>query len=392
MSARLPSPGAGSRTPGAGSRTPGGTEELPSPALFSTLVGQTQAVASLRAAARRPVHAYLFVGLPGAGPRPAARAFAAALLCPAGGCGECDTCRSALAGTHPDLVEMERTGGALDVDDARKLVTLALRRPLEATRQVIVVPDVHLATRSVPALLKTVEEPPPSTVFVLLADDVPPELVTVASRCVEVPFPPVPAAAVASWLVSRGTAPEHACLVAEGAGGDIERARLLAEDPDVAARLARWREVPSRLDGTGAVAAALARELLDAADRALGPLRAAHAAELETLEADAKALGERGVPGRKAVEERQHREERRWRTEELRAGLGVLARAYRDRLADALERVPGAETARPRRPVEARGEAAAIGLVVDAAAALRRNAQEILLLEALFVRLGQLST
>lgn len=370
---------------------PSARDSAPSPILFSAVVGQVQAVASLRAAARHPVHAYLFVGRPGAGARRAVRAFAAALLCGGGGCGECDGCLRALAGSHPDLVEMERTGAALDIDDARKLVTLSLRRPLEALRQVIVVPDVHLSARAVPALLKTVEEPPPSTVFVLLADEVPPELATVASRCVEVPFPPVAAAEVESWLVARGTAPERARLVAEGSGGDIERARLLAEDPDFAARLSLWREVPARLDGTGAVAAELARELLEAADRALGPLRAAHAAELEALEADAKAVGERAVPGRKGVEERQHREERRWRTEELRAGLGVLARAYRDRLVDSLEVAPAAETSRSRHPDEARGEEAAIGLVVDAAAALRRNAHETLLLEALLVRLGQLS-
>ncbi|MGH8981336.1 MAG: hypothetical protein ACRDWE_10005 [Acidimicrobiales bacterium] len=201
---------------------------LPSPELFAAVVGQGAAIAALRAAARHPVHAYLFVGQHGAGARSASRAFASALLCPLGGCGACDACRRGLAGTHPDLVEVEPTGAALDVDDARRLVALSLRRPLEASRQVLVVPDVHLAVRSAPALLKTVEEPPPSTVFVLLADDVPPELVTVASRCVEVPFPPVPAATIAAWLEARGTAPERASLVAQGAGGDVERARLLA--------------------------------------------------------------------------------------------------------------------------------------------------------------------
>ncbi|MGH8981335.1 MAG: hypothetical protein ACRDWE_10000 [Acidimicrobiales bacterium] len=150
--------------------------------------------------------------------------------------------------------------------------------------------------------------------------------------------------------------------------------------------------MPSRLDGTGAVAAALARELLEAADGALGPLHGAHAAELAALEDDAKAMGERGVPGRKGVEERHQREERRWRTEELRTGLGVLARAYRDRLVDSLaagipgEGAPGVL----RRPEEAREAEAAVSLVVGAAAALRRNAQETLLLDALLVRLGRL--
>jgi DNA polymerase-3 subunit delta' len=366
-------------------------DERPVAALFEGVVGQERAVAALRAAARNPVHAYLFVGQPGSGSRAAARGFAAALLCPNGGDGTCDTCRRALAGTHPDLVTVERTGPAVDVEEARRLGTLALRRPLEAARQVLVVGDVHLAERSAPALLKTLEEPPATTVFVLLADDVPPELVTIASRCVEISFPPVRTEAVAAWLISRGVEPTRAQLVAEGAGGDIERARLLAEDPGFADRLGMWRSVPSRLDGHGAAAGALVRELLAATDRALAPLRAEHEDEVAALEADAKAMGERGLPGRKDVLDRQHREERRWRTEELRTGLGVLARAYRDRLADSVAPSGAtARSARPFRPDEAKGDEAAVALVTDAALALRRNAQETLLLEALFVRLGRL--
>lgn len=359
--------------------------------LFDIVVGQPRAVEALRAAARNPLHAYLFVGQPGAGPRAASRAFAAALLCPHRGCGECRTCERALAGTHPDLVVAERTGAALDVEDARRLVALALRRPFEAARQVLVVPDVHLAERSAPALLKTVEEPPPSTVFVLLADSTPPWLTTVASRCAEVPFPPVTPGLLAGWLVSRGADPDRARSIAEGSAGDLDRARLLAEDPSYAERLALWRSVPARLDGHGAAAGALARELLAATEAALTPLRAEHAAALATLEEDARAMGERGVPGRKDVVERQHREERRWRTEELRTGLGVLARAYRDRLVDALgSSGPAGRLDGASRPDDARGYARAVALVGEAAAGLDRNAQETLLLEALFVRLGRL--
>lgn len=365
---------------------------LPAASLFDGVVGQQRAVASLRAAARNPVHAYLFVGHPGSGSGAAARGFAAALLCPNGGCGFCDSCRRALAGAHADLVTVERTGASVDVDDARRLGTLALRRPLEASRQVLVVGDVHLAERAAPALLKTLEEPPPTTVFILLADDVPPDLTTVASRCVEIPFPPVGTVAIASWLVARGAEPARAQLVADGAGGNVERARLLAEDPGFADRLALWRSIPSRLDGHGAVAGALAREVLSATDRALAPLRTEHEAEIAALDADAKAMGERGLPGRKDLLDRQHREERRWRTEELRTGLGVLARTYRDRLADSVPPSSAAQAGdvRPLRPGEAKGDEAAVALVTDAAVALRRNAQETLLLEALFVRLGGL--
>lgn len=374
------------------SRLAGVDEELPAAALFSDVVGQDRAVAALRAAARHPVHAYLFVGQPGSGPRTAARGFAAAVLCPNGGCGKCDTCQRVLRGTHPDLVTIERTGPSIDVDDARRLGTLALRRPFEASRQVLIVADIHLAERAAPALLKTLEEPPATTVFVLLADDVPPDLATVASRSVEIPFPPVSTETIASWLVERGADPTRARLVADGAGGNVERARLLAEDPGYADRLALWRSIPSRLDGHGAVAGALARDALAATDRALAPLRAEHEEELAALEADAKAMGERGLPGRKDVLDRQHREERRWRTEELRIGLGVLARTYRDRLADSVAPSPATAVgnARPFRPDEAKGDEAAVALVTDATIALRRNAQETLLLEALFVRLGRL--
>ncbi len=356
-------------------------DERPVAALFEGVVGQAPAVATLRRSARRPVHAYLFLGASGSGVRPAASAFAAALLCPSGGCGACNTCRRALAGTHPDLVVVERSGAALAVDDARRISLLAQRRPYEAERQVLVVADVHLAIRSAPALLKTVEEPPPATVFVLLCDTVPPELVTIASRCVEVRFPPVPPGVLAQWLVSRGVEPGRARVVADGAGGEVDRARLLAEDDGYVERHELWRSVPGRLNGDGAVAAELARELLAAAEQAVAPLREQHAEELRELEAEAESLAERSVPRRREIVERHHREERRWRTDEIRAGFGVLARAYRDRLAGALSAGtnPGGEVERCARATEA---------ITAAALSLERNPNESLMVESLLLRLG----
>lgn len=76
-------------------------QTLPAASLFAGVVGQADAVAQLRAAARHPVHAYLLVGLPGLGQRALVRGFAGALLCPLGGCGECDVCRRALTRSIP---------------------------------------------------------------------------------------------------------------------------------------------------------------------------------------------------------------------------------------------------------------------------------------------------
>ena len=126
-------------------------------------------------------------------------------------------------------------------------MALAQRRPLHAARQVIVVLDVHLAALRAPALLKTLEEPPGDTVFVLLADDITPDLVTIASRCVEVAFPPVPRAELVQWLTESGVPPEMAAVVADSAGGNPERARVMVDDPDVAARVALWTSVPDEL-------------------------------------------------------------------------------------------------------------------------------------------------
>lgn len=401
-------------------RLSGDPAARPVASLFDGVVGQPAAVAAMRSAARRPVHAYLFVGPAGAGARASVRPFAAALLCPDGGCGVCRDCRLAIGGSHPDLVMIERTGATVAVEDARRLAELAQRKPFEADRQVLVMEDVHLAIRSAPALLKTVEEPPVATVFVLLAEEVPYELATVASRCVKIPFPPLPSADVVRWLIEDGIEPRHAEELAEAAGGDLERARLLAEDAEHAARLDLWRSVVSLLDGHGATAGALARQLLEAVDAGLGPIRQHHAREIEELAARAEALGERGVPGRKELIERQRRQERRWRTDEIRAGLGALSRAYRNRLVATL---PGADaphaaagsggssSVAPRsggsgsggsssggsssggsgRELEASAAASAIDMVNEAATALRRNPDELLLLESLLVRLGQIS-
>ena len=367
-------------------RTDHAPAPLPSPSLFADVVGQERAVTQLRGVARRPVHAFLLHGPPGSGKRAAAHGLAAALLCPSGGCGVCNACRRALAGTHPDLVVVERSGAALDVDEARLIVSRAQRRPLESARQVVMVADLHLAERAVPALLKTVEEPPPATVFVLLADDLPSILATIASRCVQIAFDPVPEAAVAEWLIRRGVPADQAESVARASGGRLDRAGLLVGDPGYAARQEQWRAVPARLDGTGAAAALVAAELLASADEALAPLRERHAAELVALTEQAELSGARGIAGRRQVEERHKREERRWRTDDLRFGLATLAEVYRDRLAAIVG--AGGDASSAGRAAESGLAARQVDAIGEASVALGRNANESLMMEALMVELS----
>jgi len=344
-------------------------------AVLEGLVGQEQAVGRLAAAARTPVHAYLFAGPPGSGKRDAARAFAAALLCPNGGDGTCDVCTRVLHSVHPDVVVVERSGPYITVDQAREIVRLAMRSPNEGHRKVLVLTDFHLVKEAAPTLLKVIEEPPTSTVFVVLADHVPVELETIASRCVRIDFRAIGRDELVETLVSEGVDRRSAEQAADAAGGRLDRARLLASDPDLAARRQAWRDVPRRLDGTGAAVAVVAAELAQLIGTAgVEPLEARHRSELEALEERAARYGDR--VNRKQVVEQHRRELRRLRMDELRFGLATLQQAYRDALVEGSG--PTAECLNA-------GDA-----IVEAAEALERNPNETLLLQSLLLKLPAL--
>jgi DNA polymerase-3 subunit delta' len=345
-------------------------------AVFDDVVGQESAVAHLRAAVAAPVHAYLLVGPPGSGKRTAAVAFGAALLCPQGGCGTCDVCRRALGGSHPDVLMVERTGPSITVDQAREVRRLAMRSPNEGSRKVLVLVDFHLVREAASVLLKVLEEPPASTVFVILAEQLTPELVTIASRCVQVDFGPLRPDQVASALVAEGADPRLAEQVAGVAGGRLDRARLLIDDTAFAQRRDVWREVPGRLDGTGAKVAEVADELARLLGAAgVATLEARQAAELAELDERVKRTGERGA-GRKVLAERHKRELRRLRHDELRFGLATLAGVYRDALAAG--------------EGDDRANIAAVAAIQSAAESMIRNPTEALLLQSLLLRLPPL--
>jgi DNA polymerase-3 subunit delta' len=344
--------------------------------VYGAVVGQERAVEQLRAAARAPVHAYLFVGPPGSGKRAAACAFAAALLCPNGGCGSCRACTLALAAHHPDLVVVERTGPYITAEQAREIVRQASLSPVEGGRKVLLLVDFHLVQNAAPMLLKIIEEPPEDTVFVILTEQVPSELVTIASRCVRIDFRALARDEVVDILVADGVTPERAAEIAAAAAGRLDRARLLASDPDFEVRRRAWGAVPSRLDGTGATVARLVDEMMAVlGSAAVGPLEARHAEEVADLEARVERYGERGA-GRRQLEERHRRERRRLRIDELRFGLITLQARYRDALAAG--------------SADARECLAAVDRLHRSAEALQHNPSEALLLQSLLLDLPQL--
>ncbi|HET6729244.1 MAG TPA: hypothetical protein VFG96_07475 [Jiangellaceae bacterium] len=341
------------------------------------VVGQPGAVRHLVAASRDPVHAYLLVGPPGSGKRSVARAFAASLLA-AGAAGAADEparrrhVRLALAEQHPDLRVVEPEGNTFRKGDAERLVRHATLAPVEGVRKVVVADGCEdMEDEAAGYLLKSVEEPPASTVFVLLTTEVVPELVTIASRCVRVELQALPTDVVVDRLVTEGVDADRAATAAAAAGGDLDRARTLASDDRLALRHQAWREVPHRLDGTGHRAATVVAELQAMIAEALGPLQGGQLAEIAALDEHIEQYGLRGS-GKKDLEARHRREVRRFRTAELRFGLATLAAAYRDALV--------AQGAR-RSLVEAAAR-------IDAAAvSLQRYPNETLLLQALIANL-----
>lgn len=349
---------------------------------WAEVVGQEAAVALLRGASGpQAVHAWLFLGPHGSGKRAAARAFAGDLLAQepeAAGDHEGAARARALARAeqHPDLVVVERVGASISAEQADEIVRRASRSATEGRRKVLVLDEFHLIAPNVgPKLLKTIEEPPEGTFFVVLADELPPELVTVASRCIRIDFHPLTDAVVTARLEAEGIDPARAAEAASFAGGDLDRARLLATDERLALRLAAWRGLPRRLDGTGATAAAAVDELRATIDDAEAPLRVRHEAEVVELAERVERYGQRGS-GAADLDKRQKRETRRFRTDELRMGLGSLAATYRDELAVAAD--PAAALA-------------GLAAIQEAAEALVRNPNEELLLLALALRLPSLS-
>jgi DNA polymerase-3 subunit delta' len=274
--------------------------------VFARLVGQEPVEADLVAAAEAArgdparsaamTHAWLITGPPGSGRSVAALCFAAALQCTSAGvpgCGECRACTTTMAGTHGDVRRVIPEGLSIGVGEMRAIVQAASRRPSTGRWQIVLIEDADRLTEGAAnALLKVVEEPPRSTVFLLCAPSVDPEdvAITLRSRCRHIALVTPSSAAIARVLVDTdGMEPETAAWAASVSGGHVGRARRLATDPQARERRQQ--------------ALALAR---DAATRS----RAYAAAEglVAAAEAEAQAL----TAGRDEAE-----------TEELRTALGA---------------------------------------------------------------------
>jgi len=248
---------------------------------WDEIAGQDRAVNALRSALARDQvhHAYLLAGPAGVGKELLARTFAQAANCEvqdsaARPCGRCESCRGLLRGNFPDVItvmpqaELLARGlvsradleGApskeIRVDEVRALARRLSLTALRGRRKVaIVTPADAMNERAQNTLLKTLEEPPPATTFLLLSAHPDSLLPTIRSRCARVQLGPVPEAALISRLLREGIPEAEARERAARAQGSFSRA--LAEQGE-------WRELLLQVEG--ALAAADEREALEVAE------------------------------------------------------------------------------------------------------------------------------
>lgn len=259
--------------------------------VWDRLIGQREAVEALAAAVAAAAtgsatdsgsamtHAWLITGPPGSGRSLAGEALAAALVCPDRGCGDCAECRSVASHSHPDVDVINPEGLSYRTGDARALAGKAAYAPTRSAWHVIVLEDADRLTETANnVLLKSIEEPPPRTVWVLCAPGVDDVLPTIRSRCRQLQLRTPTTIEVARQLVEvDGADPDTAAFAARAAQGHVGRARALALDEGTRARRQQVLGAPHRLTNLAAC--------LEVAAELAGAARAETAHSLEPQEA-----------------------------------------------------------------------------------------------------------
>ncbi|BAW92146.1 DNA polymerase III, delta' subunit [Actinomyces sp. Chiba101] len=365
--------------------------------------GQAEALSNPTGSGAAMTHAWLVTGPPGSGRSNAALAFAAALQCtgPVPGCGQCKPCRDVMSGAHPDVVRLATEKLIITLDEVKELIGEAQRRPWTGRWRVILVEDAdRMAERTTNVLLKSIEEPPPQTVWLLCtpsADDV---LPTIRSRCRLITLRIPPAGAVADLLVRRdGADPALAARAARASQSHIGLARHLATDPDAWERRRRLLLAPVTLRSVGDAVLAAADLVESAEAEAQARTAERDAAERADLMRALGLEGEGRVPPAlraqiRALEEDQKRRAKRARTDVLDRAMIDLLSFYRDVLAAQMgsdvERVNIDLAEQIERAAASTGpeqSLARIAAIEECRGRLRSNAAPLLAVEALMIQL-----
>lgn len=212
--------------------------------IWDELLGQPEAIDQLnQVLANRDVglhHAWLFTGPAGSGRSNLALAFAAAIECPEGGCGNCQQCRLVMAGSHPDVTTLATEKVIIGIDEVRDLVTASQLGSTFGEYRILIIEDADRMTeRTSNVLLKALEEPPAKTIWMLCAPSSAGLLPTIRSRVRNVTLRLPSVEEVAELLVRRdGVDSWLARTCAAQAQSHVGMARRLALSSDARQRRA----------------------------------------------------------------------------------------------------------------------------------------------------------
>ncbi|MGH8873647.1 MAG: ATP-binding protein [Acidimicrobiia bacterium] len=346
------------------------------------IIGHEGALRTLGAEVDRPANSYLFVGASGIGKATVARRLAAALLCPTMGDHEeaCSSCRRVGNGNHPDLTVVEpEARQALGVAEARATVAQAVLAPMEAARKVFLFEEAgNMTDQAANALLKTLEEPTATTVFLLCAESEEDLPATVGSRCRTIHFGRVEEEVIVDGLLRRGVGREQAGGAARIAGGRPGLALDLVRRAEVADYRRAWLSVPLEASARPGDVFRLAEQMMAAVEPLLIGIRDRHATE------------EDGSGGSRTARERQERELKRKSQALLVAGLEIVASWYAD-AASVQHGGPARNSDVPVASLTSVSPRAAVrkaGRVLDAITELQAGQRPTLVLASLFAELG----
>jgi DNA polymerase-3 subunit delta' len=207
---------------------------LTPPKVFRDVVSQPEAVSALLGEINREGkdvhHAWLFTGPPGSGRSQLALAFAAALLCSEGGCGACNSCQMIQSRNHPDVQVLNTERVLISIDEVTEFIEKSIQMPAIGKYRVMVIEDAdRMSERTSNLLLKSLEEPPKGTIWMICAPSEADLLPTIRSRVRRVQLKVPTVDAVAQLLVEKyGIASELAHNSASQAQSHVGMARRLA--------------------------------------------------------------------------------------------------------------------------------------------------------------------
>ena len=214
------------------------------PSVRSVILAAAAAARGVEGApAHAMTHSWLFTGPPGAGRSTSALAFAAALVCTDPvelGCGRCQSCRDVFAGAHTDVVHVVPQELVIKVKTVREIIAQASRLPTISPYRIIIIDDAdRFSHEAADAFLKTVEEPPASTVIIMCAPSTDPEdfSTTLRSRCRHLYVPAPSTSEIVRLLMEEEGASEQAArLAAVTSLHHVGRARRLVRSEEAQKR------------------------------------------------------------------------------------------------------------------------------------------------------------